>query len=95
MQVIFGNTLPWPLSYVIPYTQAMSVGKKYKGCNASEVRFRRNRLHAIFQNLRFPERHPLISPVARISHKVAVPSGRNISSPKYTLFSNIIIEVSA
>jgi hypothetical protein len=37
MQERFGKTLPWPLSYIIPYTQAMSVRRQFRGQDVHEV----------------------------------------------------------
>ena len=37
VQERFGKTLPWPLNYIIPYTQAMSVRRQFKGIDAHEV----------------------------------------------------------
>ena len=38
LQEIVGDTLPWPLNYVIPYTQAITVTRQFRGQDIGQVR---------------------------------------------------------
>lgn len=37
LKAVYGDTLPWPLSYIIPWQQAIDMRKRFKGRNAEEI----------------------------------------------------------
>jgi hypothetical protein len=37
LQDLYGKTLPWPLNYIIPYTQAVTVARQFKGQDTAKV----------------------------------------------------------
>lgn len=38
MQAVYGDTLPWPLNYIIPFSTSMSIKKRFKDVQSEKVR---------------------------------------------------------